>query len=141
MEGREDVRLLLLHVAKPVPPELLEFGGSENPAEEKMGEAALEHARKDWIEREQRAALPMFMRARALLREGGVPEEVVDTKIVAWNPNERLDSAILEVAQEEHCGTVIVGSAAFLRSQELLHAHFSEVLPQKASGIALWIVH
>jgi hypothetical protein len=42
-----------------------------------------------------------------VLREAGVPEEVIDTQIVARNPNESLDSAILEVAHEKHCGTVV----------------------------------
>jgi len=141
MHGRRDIRVLLLHVPKPVPTKLLEFGGSENPAEEKMGEVALQSARADWIEREQLAAEPMFAHAKALLREARVPEEVVDTKIVASNPNESLGSAILEVAHQKHCGTVVVGYAAFSWFQEHLHAHLAEVLSQKAAGTAIWVVH
>jgi nucleotide-binding universal stress UspA family protein len=140
MDGREDIRVLLLHAAKPVPPKLLEFGGSENPEEEKTAEAALQAARTDWVQREDRAAARMFARARALLRRAGVPEEVVDTQTVAWDPNETLDSAILEVAQEKHCGTVVVGYAAFSWFQERLHAHLAEALLRKAAGIAIWIV-
>jgi len=79
-------------------PNFSRFGGRENPAEEKRAESALRSARTDWIEREQSAAAPMFGRALAVLLEAGVPEEVIDTQIVAWNPNENLDSAILEVA-------------------------------------------
>jgi nucleotide-binding universal stress UspA family protein len=141
MDGRRDMRVLLLHVPRPVPPELLEFGGSENPAEEQTAEAALQDDRTGWIERERLAAAPMFAHAKALLREARVPEEVVDTEIVASNPNESLDSAILEVAHERHCGTVVVGYAAFSWFQELLHAHLAEALMQKAAGIAIWIVH
>jgi nucleotide-binding universal stress UspA family protein len=141
IDGRRDIRILLLHVPKPTPPKLLEFGGRENPAEEKRAESALRRARTDWIEREQLAAAPMFGHARAVLREAGVPEEVIDTQIVARNPNESLDSAILEVAHEKHCGTVVVGYAAFSWFQELLHRHLAEVLLQKAAGIAVWIVH
>ena len=141
MDGREDIRVLLLHAAKPVPPKLLEFGGSENPEEEQTAEAALQSARTDWIKGERRAVAPMFERARALLSKSGVPEEVVDTQIVAGNPNESLDSAILEVAHEKHCGTVVVGYAAFSWFQEHLHRHLAEVLLQKAAGIAIWIVH
>jgi nucleotide-binding universal stress UspA family protein len=141
MDGREDIRVLLLHAAKPVPPKLLEFGGSENPEEEKTAEAALQGARTDWIEREDRAAARMFARARAVLRRAGVPEGVVDTQTVAWDPNESLDSAILEVAQEKHCGTVVVGYAAFSWLQERLHSHLAVALLQKAAGIAIWIVH
>ena len=141
MEGRRDIRVSLLHVPKPIPPKLLEFGGRENPAEEITAEVALQSARTDWIKREQRAAAPMFERARALLSKSGVPEEVVDTQIVAGNPNESLDSAILEVAHERHCGTVVIGYAAFSWFQEHLHRHLAEALLQKAAGIAIWIVH
>jgi nucleotide-binding universal stress UspA family protein len=141
LDGRRDIRVLLLHVPRGVPPELLEFGGSENPAQEETAEAALQGDRTDWIERERLAAAPMFERARALLREASVPEEVVDTDIVASNPNESLDSAILEIAHEKHCGTVVVGYAAFSWFQDLLYAHLAEVLLQKAAGIAVWIVH
>jgi K+-sensing histidine kinase KdpD len=83
----------------------------------------------------------MFGHARAVLREAGVPEVVIDTQIVAWNPNESLGSAILEVAHEKHCGTVVIGYAAFSWFQELLHRHLADVLLQKAVGIAVWIVH
>ena len=48
---------------------------------------------------------------------------------------------LLEVAREKHCGTVVVGYAAFSWFQELLHRHLAEILLQKAAGIALWIVH
>jgi nucleotide-binding universal stress UspA family protein len=141
IDGRDDIRILLLHVPKPTPPKLLEFGGRENPAEEKRAEAGLRRARRDWIEREQLAAAPMFGHARTVLREAGVPEKAIDTQIVPWNPNESLGSAILEVAYERHCGTVVVGYAAFSWFQELLHPHLAEVLLQKAAGIAVWIVH
>jgi len=128
-------------VPKPTPPKLLEFGGRENPAEEETAEAALQSDRTDWLDREQLAAAPMFTRARALLREARVPEEFVETTIVASDPHESLDSAILEVAHEKHCGTLVVGYAAFSWFQELLHAHLAEALLQKAAGIAIWIVH
>jgi len=141
IDGRRDIRILLLHVPKPIPPKLLEFGGRENPSEEKRAESALRRVRTDWIEREQLAAVQMFGHARAVLREAGVPEDVVDSQIVAWNPNESLDSAILEVAHEKHCGTVVVGYAAFSWFQELLHRHLADVLLHKAAGIAVWIVH
>ena len=141
MAGREDIRVLLLHAARPVPPKLLEFGGSENPEEEKTAEAALQGARTDWVEHEDRAAARMFARAKAMLRQAGVPEDVVDTQTVAWNPNESLDTAILQVAHEKHCGTVVVGYAAFSWLQERLHSNLAESLLQKAAGIAIWIVH
>jgi nucleotide-binding universal stress UspA family protein len=141
MDGRQDIRVLILHAAKPAPPKLLEFGGSENPDVERMGEAALQGARTDWIDREARAAARMFARARAMLRKAGVPEDVVDTQTVAWDPNESLDMAILQVAHEKQCGTVVVGYAAFSWLQERLHAHLAESLLQKAAGITIWIVH
>jgi nucleotide-binding universal stress UspA family protein len=141
MHGRQDIRVLLVHVPSPVPPELLEFGGRENPAEEITAEAALQSARTDWIESKQLAATSLFARARALLRKRGVPEEVVETETVVGNPNDSLDSAILEVAHEKNCGTVVVGYAAFTWFREHLHRHLAEALQQNAAGIAIWTVH
>jgi hypothetical protein len=134
MEGREDVHVLLVHISEPVPPKLLEFGGSENPEEEQAGEAALQSARSDWIDREQTVVAPMFAHARTMLRGVGVPEQFVDTQIVASNPNESPGSAILEIAHERHCGTVVVGFAA-------VHPHLAEALLRNQAGIAVWIVH
>jgi hypothetical protein len=111
--------------------------GRENPGEEKRAESALRRGRTDWIERAQLAAAPKFGHARAVLREAGVPEEVIDTQIVAWNPNESLDSAILEVAHEKHCGTVVVGYAASSWFQELLHRHLAEVLAKSGWNSSL----
>jgi nucleotide-binding universal stress UspA family protein len=132
---------LLLHIATPVPPALLEFGGRENPAEEITEAVSLQNARSDWSGSEQLAAAPMFTRARALLHKAGVPEEVVHTQTVVGNPNESLDSAILDIANEKHCGTVVVGYAAFSWFQEHLHRHLADALLQKAAGIAIWVVH
>ena len=39
--GREEFRILLLHVPEPMPPKLLEFGGAENPVEEQRAEMSL----------------------------------------------------------------------------------------------------
>jgi K+-sensing histidine kinase KdpD len=76
-----------------------------------------------------------------VLRKAGVPEDVVDTQTVPWDPNESLDTAILQVAHEKQCGTVVVGYAAFSWLQERLHSHLADSLLQKAAGIAIWIVH
>jgi nucleotide-binding universal stress UspA family protein len=141
MAARQDIRVLLLHVPRAVPPQLLEFGGRENPAEEKTAEADLEAARTDWIAREQQSTVPVFAHAKAKLREAGVPEEVVETQIVPWNPNESLEAAILEVAHERHCGTVVVGYAAFSWLHQLWHPHLADTLLQKAAGTAIWVVH
>jgi nucleotide-binding universal stress UspA family protein len=141
MHGRHDMRALVLHVPKPVPATLLEFGGRENSAGEKMAQADLQADRTDWTEHERLAAAPIFARARELFNRAGVPEEVVETEILARNPNESLDSTILEVAQDRHCGTIVVGYAAFSRFRKLMQPQLAEVLVKKAPGIAIWIVH
>jgi len=140
IDGRKDIRVSLLHAPRPVPPKFLEFGGRDNPEDEKRAEAALHADRVDWIEHEQLATAPIFAHAKARLREAGVPEQAIDTQVVAWNPNESLGTTILEAAHEQHCGTVVVGYTAFSWFQELLHPHLAEFLMQKAAGIAIWIV-
>ena len=42
--------VVLLHVLPPIPPELLEFGGSENPQTEQRLDAELKKDQAQWIE-------------------------------------------------------------------------------------------
>jgi nucleotide-binding universal stress UspA family protein len=141
ISGRKDIRVLLAHAARPAKPRLLEFGGCENPKQEKASEAALRRVRADHMEREDLAAAPMFAHGKEILGAAGVPEQAVDTQTVDWNPNEGLDSAILRLADEKHCGTIVVGYAAFSWFHGLLHAHLADVLLKNAAGVAIWIIH
>jgi len=80
--GCEGFRVCLLHALPPLPRELLEFGGSEDPQQEERGEAGLKTEQSRWIEAVAHAAEPVFTRAKHMLHEARVPEDAVETQIV-----------------------------------------------------------
>ena len=140
MHGQQDLRVLLFHVSEPMPPELLEFGGRENPVAERQTEAALHNAQTAWLAQVRQAAQPVFARAQQRLCQAAVPEWAVETQIAAPVSGEALDTTILEAARQARCGTVVVGRTAFSWLQELLHSHLADILLQQAKGCTLWVV-
>jgi nucleotide-binding universal stress UspA family protein len=140
MQGQQDLRVLLFHVPAPMPPELLEFGGRENPDAEEQTEAALHSAQAAWLEQVKQAAQPVFARAQTQLRQAAVAESAVETQIATPVSGEALHTTILEAAQQAHCETVVVGRAAFSWLQELVQSHLADTLLQQAKGCTLWIV-
>ena len=57
----------------PLPRELLEFGGSEDPQQEEREEACLKTEQAGWIEAVAQAAEPVFTRAKQILHKARVP--------------------------------------------------------------------
>ena len=123
-----------------MPPELLEFGGRENPAAEEHTEAALHSVQATWLEQVKQAAQSVFARALTRLWQAAVPESAVATQIAPPVSGEALDTTILEAARQAQYDTVVVGHTAFSWWQELLHPHLADTLLQQAKGCTLWIV-
>ena len=79
MQNQSACHILLLHVPRPIPPKLLEHGGSEDPQEEQRMEAELDAAQAAWRQQITQAAQPIFARARAILQEANIPEQAIET--------------------------------------------------------------
>ena len=58
--GRRNFAIILLHLLPPLPPELLEFGGAENPRKEQKLEAELRVDQQAWI-RSARTSAKSFL--------------------------------------------------------------------------------
>jgi nucleotide-binding universal stress UspA family protein len=138
--GREEFRILLLHVPEPMPPKLLEFGGAENPVEEQRAEMSLREGQSDWAEEAERAAQPIFARAKAILLAARVPESAVTTRLFIPRTEQSLDASILDVARAEACGTIVVGRQSFSWLKELFQQHIADKLLERSHDLALWIV-
>jgi hypothetical protein len=69
MGGRRGFHVQLLHLLPPFPPELLEFGGTEDPEVEVQKEAAIRHEQAGWVEQAKQAAQPMLARVVSILRQ------------------------------------------------------------------------
>jgi nucleotide-binding universal stress UspA family protein len=140
IEGQPGFRLCLLHVFAPLPPQLLEFGGAENPAEEERWEAVQKDARTQWIAGAKACADDLFAKAQSILRTAGVPAHAVETQLAIPLSGEAVVTNILEGARANQCGTVVVGRQSFSWLQELFQHHIGEELIRRGQGLAIWVV-
>jgi nucleotide-binding universal stress UspA family protein len=140
LSGAPDVQVCLLHVPAPVPPELLEHGGSEDPVEERQIEAHLDHAQATWEDRMQADIQPLFDKAHAILRAAQIPDHAVETHIAASVSGHDLDTCILEAAHTHRCDTVVVGRAAFSWLREKFQEHVADKILRQDDRVTLWVV-
>ena len=140
VDGRRDFRILLFHVPASMPPQLLEFGGAEVPAQEERAAAELSDAQTAWVEEVAKAAQPIFARAKTRLREAHFAEEDVETLLFTPSAEQSLETSILTAARAHECGTVVVGREAFPWLKELFQAHVADKLIPQAGDLTLWVV-
>jgi nucleotide-binding universal stress UspA family protein len=140
MQDQSAYHILLLHMARPVPPKLLEHGGSEDPQEEQRIEAELDAAQVAWRQQTTQAAQPVFVKARAILQEANIPEQAIETQIYIPVPGQDITTAIVDVAHDMGCGTVVVGRSSFSWMHELLQPHVADKLSQAEHAFKLWVV-
>jgi nucleotide-binding universal stress UspA family protein len=138
--GYEGFRVCLLHALPPLPRELLEFGGSEDPQQEEREEASIKTEQARWIEAVAQAAEPVFARAKHILHEARVPEDAVETQIVDTVNTQDTVLDILDTAHARHCGTVVVGRESYHGLKALLTSHVSDELISQGEGLAVWVV-
>src|SRR5215470_4081258 len=134
----EGFRVCLLHALPPLPRELLEFGGSEDPRQEERNEACLKADQTRWIEAVAQAAQPVFTRAKQILHEARVPEHAVETQIVDTVNTQDTVLDILEEAHAHHCGTVVVGRKTSHGLEAFWKSHVSDELISQGEGLAIW---
>ena len=140
MRGGEGFRVCLLHVLPPLPRELLEFGGSEDPQQEEREETRIKTEQAHWIEAVAQAAEPVFTRAKHILHAARVPADAVETQIVDTVNTQDIVLNILETAHARHCGTVVVGRQSYHGLKVLLTSHVSDALISQGNGLAVWVV-
>ena len=138
--GCEGFRVCLLHALPPLPPELLEFGGSEDSQQEEQGEACINAEQARWLEAVAQAAEPVFTRARHILHEARVPEDAVETQIVDTVNTQDTVLDILETAHARHCGTVVVGRESVHGLKALWTSHVSDAVMHQGEGLAVWVI-
>ncbi len=138
--GREDCRVCLLHALPPLPRELLEFGGSSNPAHEAKEEARIKAEQARWIEAVTQATAPVFTRAKRILQEAHVPAHAVETQIVDTVNTQDLIQDMLETAQTGNFGTVVVGRESLHGFKALFTSHVGDALIRQAHGLTVLVV-
>jgi nucleotide-binding universal stress UspA family protein len=138
--GMKAFTIVLFHVPASMPPQLLEFGGAENPAREQRAEAELSAAQAAFMADVERAAQPIFARAKTRLRDAHIADEAIQTALFLPPGEQSLDTSILEAARAHGCGTIVVGRAVSSWLGELFQGHVADKLLEHAGDLTLWIV-
>ena len=140
LEKSNGVQFRLLHVLPPIPPELREHGGSEDPNEELTLGRQLAEAQYGWVDKAKAKARPVMERAKAVFLDAGIGDEMISTEFsTGAHPSDVVDD-ILEAANAWKCDTIVVGRECCSKFEELFHHHVGEELVDKGKGFAIWIV-
>ncbi|MBU6480016.1 MAG: universal stress protein [Nitrospirae bacterium] len=132
-----DAAVTLFHVLKPMPRELLEHGGSENPAAEVQLGVQLRDEQDAWIRKERESECHVLKKACETLTQSGF-----DTTRVALKFGHEDDIAgnILEEARSGHHETIVVGRHGTSRIKRIFGGGVTDQLLRDAKGFAIWVV-
>ncbi len=140
IEGQRDFTVCLLHVLGPVPPELSEFRGSEDPSTEEELEKELENKRIRWIETSKTKALPWLKKAKSIFRKSRLPAKAIETEFWIDSNQEGLIADIMEAGRVKKCNTVVVGRKSVSWLKEIFQHHVADELVRHAHNLTIWVV-
>lgn len=132
-----DTAVTLFHVLKPMPRELLEHGGSENPTAEAQLGQQLRKEQEVWIRREGESESHVLNKAYETLTQSGFDKSQVALKI---GHEDDIAQNILEEARNGNHETIVVGRHGTSRVKRLFGGGVTDQLLRDAKGFAIWVV-
>ncbi len=132
-----DIAITLFHVLKPMPRELLEHGGSENPAAEALLGEELRREQDTWIEKEREAECRVLNTAFETLRRYGFDESRVALK---FGHEDDIARNILETAKAGGSDTIVLGRHGTSRIKRMFGGGVTDQLLRDAKGLAIWVI-
>lgn len=133
-------QVYLFHVLPSIPPELLEFGGAEDPKKEEVLSDELRKIQNQWIDEAKGKAEPIMNKAKAILHQGGLSPDAIRTEFSPSVHRPDVVRDIIEAAHNFNCGTVVVGRDSFPGFWESFRHHIGKELVEKGQGFAVWVV-
>ena len=132
-----DVNVTLFHVLNPMPRELMEHGGSENPEmEDHLGEQ-LRKDQEDWLRAESAIEYPILVIAMERLGQTGFPLDHVTLKL----GHERdIADSIMDEARAGGYGTIVVARHGPAGTKRLFSSGIIDRLLRDLSGVAVWVL-
>ena len=137
---RENFHIVLFHILPPIPPELLEFGGAEDPAIEQKLDETLKNEQAEWVEHAKKTAEPVIENAKTILYQAGVLPAMPTTMFSPSIHRPDIVRELIEAAHKQNCGTIVVGRESYSSFKELFHHHVGEELAKKGQGLAIWVI-
>ncbi len=132
-----DVQLTLFHVLKPLPRELLEHGGSENPNVEAGLSRDLREEQEEWVKGESAVEYPILLKALEAIASTGFP---IDRVTLKFGHEDDVGRNILEEARAGKYGTVVVSRDGRFGMKRLWRSGVTDHLLHEGTGFTLWIV-
>jgi nucleotide-binding universal stress UspA family protein len=132
-----DVSVTIFHVLKPMPRELLEHGGSENPAGEAELGTRLRHEQEVWIQQERESECHVLKTAYETLNRSGFDTSRVT---LTFGHEDNIARNILEVARSGDHETIVVGRHGTSRIKRIFGGGVTDQLLREAKGFAIWVV-
>lgn len=140
VRGHEAIHICLFHALPPIPPRLLEFGGTEDPQQEQALRTELKSAQTEWIEKAKNAVQPSITRARAIFQNHSLSQSQISTHFSHTIHKLDIVREILNAAKQADCGTVVVGRHRLPWVQDLFYHHTGEGLVEQAQELSVWVV-
>lgn len=138
---RRGFHVQLLHLLPPLPPELLEFGGAEDPATELKLQAQLRREQQDWLSSARDSAVPVFDKAVRILRKAGIVSRNIESGISYADEPRDASQGILDTARAKHCRTIVLGHEAHSWFRGLAGGvHLAEHIIRHGAGFSIWVV-
>ena len=140
VEDRTAVTIHLFHALGPLPPQLLESRGSEDPLDEKKVEAEQLQQQESWSAHARHEVEPLLQTATDRLR-ALLSDAEIKSHFVLLYQREDLAAEILKAAQDNGCATIIVGhkSSPWLREQ--FHTHTAVQLKSASPDVTVCAVN
>jgi nucleotide-binding universal stress UspA family protein len=137
LRDTQDVAVTLFHVLKPMPRELLEHGGSEDPTVEDQLGRQLRKDQEEWVKEEGTIEYPILLKALQGLGQTGFPIERVTLK---FGHERNIAETILDEARTGGYGTIVVSRHGAAGAKRLFGNGITDHVLREASGIAVWVL-
>jgi nucleotide-binding universal stress UspA family protein len=138
IDGSPGFHVGLLHLE--LPPRMLEWGGSEDPAVEEKTSEEREAAYRQVEGKAMAAAKAKLRPFQALLAERGTEPAVVLVRFEEPLSRKRIADDILQAARERQYGTVVVGRHLSSLWEHFFSKSIGERLIRGGEGVAVWVV-
>ena len=142
LASRRGFQVCLAHFLPPLPSELLEFGGAEDPEKERKLDARLKTEQQQWIAVARKEAQPALNWACTKLRSAGLSASSLTTQFSdPFRGQNSTSEELLELARTNKCRTIVVGRQSLSWLRRLTgEKDLAEKLVQQGKGLTLWIV-
>jgi nucleotide-binding universal stress UspA family protein len=139
VKDRTAVTIHLFHALGPLPPQLLESRGADDPTDEKKVEAEQIQQQESWFIRARQEAELLLQTATARLRDF-LSDAEIKSHFVLLYQREDLVAEILKAAHHNDCATIIVGHKSYPWLREQFHAHTAVQLKSASPDVTVCAV-